>query len=127
MKWEDEELTNKIINCCVTVHKTLGSGFLEIIYHNALKIELTKQGLMYETEKEVIITYDDIKVGKHRIDLLIEGKVVIELKAVDELSNKYYAQVRSYLNALSLGTGLLVNFSMPTVDVRRVQPKRMGR
>ncbi len=120
-KWGKEDLTDKIINACIIVHKELGPGFLESIYHNALKIELEKQKIVFESEKEVRVRYCDIQVGSHKIDLLIEGDIVVELKTVEGLSKKYYAQVRSYLKALQKEVGLLVNFSDFTLDVRRVE------
>ena len=111
-KWGKEDLTDKIINACIIVHKELGPGFLESIYHNALKIELEKQKIVFESEKEVRVRYCDIQVGSHKIDLLIEGDIVVELRTVEGLSKKYYAQVRSYLKALQKEVGLLVNFQI---------------
>jgi GxxExxY protein len=120
-KWRKEHLTERIINACIEVHKELGPGFLESIYHNALMIEFEKQKLTVESEKEVKIKYCDCEVGIHRIDLFVEGEIVVELKTVDVLNKKYYAQVRSYLKALNKEVGLLVNFADFTLDVRRVE------
>ena len=123
-KWKREELTEKIINACINVHKELGPGFLESIYHNALKIELERQKLVFESEKEVKIKYRGIEVGSHRIDLFVEGEIVLELKTVEDLNKKYYAQVRSYLKAMNKEIGLLVNFADFTLDVRRVEVEK---
>ena len=123
-KWRREELTEKIINACINVHKELGPGFLESIYHNALKIELERQKLAFESEKEIEVKYLDIIVGIHRIDLLVEDEIVVELKTVEDLSKKYYAQVRSYLKAMKKEIGFLVNFADFTIDVRRVESER---
>jgi len=123
-KWRWEELTEKIINACITVHKTLGPGFLESIYHNALKIELARQKLCFESEKEIKVFYHDEAVGFHKIDLLVENEIIVELKTVEDLNKKYYAQVRSYLAALNKEVGLLVNLSGYVVDVRRVELKK---
>ncbi len=123
-KWRREELTEKIINACINVHKELGPGFLESIYHNALKIELERQKLAFESEKEIEVKYLDIIVGIHRIDLLVEDEIVVELKTVEDLNKKYYAQVRSYLKAMKKEIGLLVNFADFTIDVRRVESER---
>ena len=123
-KWRSEELTEKIINACINVHKELGPGFLESIYHNALKIELERQKLAFESEKEIEVKYLDIIVGIHRIDLLVEDEIVVELKTVEDLSKKYYAQVRSYLKAMKKEIGFLVNFADFTIDVRRVESER---
>ena len=124
-KWGKEELTDKIINACINVHKELGPGFLENIYHNALLIELKKTNLVIESEKEVRIIYCGNDVGTHKLDLLVEGEIVVELKAVEELNKKYYAQVRSYLKALKKQVGLLVNFSSYKLDVRRVELEKV--
>jgi GxxExxY protein len=124
-KWGKEELTDKIINACINVHKELGPGFLENIYHNALLVELKKTNLAIESEKEVRVTYCGKDVGTHKLDLLIEGEVVVELKTVEELNKKYYAQVRSYLKALKKQVGLLVNFSSYKLDVRRVELEKI--
>ena len=102
MKYVDEELTGKIIECIIAVHQELGPGFLESIYRRALLIEMRKQGLAAETEKEVIIYYDGQEVGRHRLDILAEERVVVELKTVESLSKAHYAQVRSYLKATVL-------------------------
>jgi len=125
-KWRKEELTEKIINACINVHKELGPGFLESIYHNALKIELERQKLIFESEKEVKVEYLGIEVGTHRIDLLVEDEIVVELKTVEDLNKKYYAQVRSYLKAMNKEIGLLVNFADFAIDVRRVELERKG-
>jgi GxxExxY protein len=123
-KWRKEDLTEKIIKCCINIHKELGSGFLESIYHNALKIELKKQELTFESEKEITVRYCGIEVGVHRIDLLVESEIVVELKTVEDLSKKYYAQVRSYLKAMNKDIGLLINFANYPLDVRRVELRR---
>jgi GxxExxY protein len=105
----------------------LGPGFLESIYHNALKIELERQKLDFESEKEVTVTYCDREVGIHKIDLFVEGEIVVELKTVEDLNKKYYAQVRLYIKALKKEVGLLINFSDFTLDVRRVELVKKSR
>ena len=121
MKYVDEELTGKIIECIIAVHQELGPGFLESIYRRALLIEMRKQGLAAETEKEVIIYYDGQEIGRHRLDILAEERVVVELKTVESLSKAHYAQVRSYLKATVLELGILVNFTGEKADFRRVE------
>jgi GxxExxY protein len=103
------------------VHKALGPGFLEIIYLNALLIELKKLGLLCESEKEIRILYEGNLVGMHKIDLLVEGEIIVELKAVEDLNKKHYAQIRSYFKALNKPLGLLVNFSGYKLDARRIE------
>ena len=93
--FENDALTRAIIDAIIRVHRQLGPGFLESIYRNALAIELGKQGLQFEPEKEVIVRYDAEPVGRHRLDLVVEGAVVVELKTVEDLSKAHYAQIRS--------------------------------
>jgi GxxExxY protein len=119
--YHDDHLTNRIIFCVIRVHQTLGPGFLEAVYRRALVIELSKHNFTIEVEKEILVYYDGQKVGRHRLDLLIEGKVIVELKAVEALSKADYAQVRSYLKAAQLNLALLVNFSSERADFRRIE------
>ncbi len=114
-------LTERIISCIIQIHQTLGPGFMEKVYRRALLLELTKQGLATETEKEVIIYYDGQQVGRHRLDLIVEGKVILELKTAERLVHAHYAQVRSYLKATGLQVGILVNFSGERADFRRIE------
>lgn len=115
-----DDLTGRIINAIITVHRTLGPGFLESIYRNSLMLELKKQDLEVEREKEIAIHYDATEVGRHRLDLLVEGQIVLELKTVEELGRAHYAQLRSYLKASNCATGLLVNFAGDKADFRRI-------
>lgn len=116
----DDELTQKIIRCIIQVHSTLGPGFLESVYRKAMLIEGKAAGLRIETEKEIAVRYQGVLVGTHRLDLLVEAKVIVELKTVEALNGVHYAQIRSYLKAADLELGLLVNFSKQRADYRRV-------
>lgn len=116
-----EDLTARIIGCIIRVHGELGPGFLESIYSNALMIEFRNVGISAEAEKEIPVFFDGEEVGRHRVDVLVESAIVLELKAVEKLHRVHYAQVRSYLNAAGLDTGLLVNFSGVKADFRRVE------
>jgi GxxExxY protein len=102
------------------VHRELGPGFLESIYEKALKIELSKRGLKFDYQREIRIEYLGVEVGTHKLDLLVENTIIVELKAVKELSDIHFAQLRSYLKAANLKVGLLLNFSKPTLEVKRV-------
>lgn len=120
IKLELEELTGKIIECAITVHKKLGPGFLESIYQTALPIELIKQGLEVETQKEIQIFYENKEIGLHRLDLLVVHQVIVELKTVKGFDDSHLAQVISYLKATGLKVGLLLNFAKATLEIRRV-------
>jgi GxxExxY protein len=118
---DERWLTEQIIARVIRVHQTLGPGFLESIYRRSLFVELRNAHLATEVEKEVEIWYEGHIVGRHRIDIIVEGLVVLELKAVESLGRHHYAQIRSYLKAARLRVGLLVNFSGSTADFRRVE------
>ena len=102
------------------MHKELGSGFLENIYEEAVKVELSRDGLDFDSQKEIRIEYSGVEVGIHRLDLLVENEIIVELKAVKELADIHFAQLRSYLKATGLKVGLLLNFSKPTLEVKRI-------
>jgi len=119
-KYEFEELSKNIIACAINVHRALGPGFLESIYEQALLIELEVNRLQFEAQKEIEITYRGLKVGTHRLDLLVEDTIIVELKAAKDMADVHLAQLRSYLKATNLKVGLLINFSKPTLEVRRV-------
>ncbi|MBI3599665.1 MAG: GxxExxY protein, partial [Nitrospinae bacterium] len=95
IEYEKDKLTELIIQSIIRVHQILGPGFLESIYRKALMIELRKQGLNVETEKEAVVYYEAEEVGRHRLDIVVGDRVIIELKTVEELSKAHYAQVRS--------------------------------
>ncbi len=122
-KYEAEELTRVVIEAIIRVHQTLGPGFLESIYRNALVLELAGRGLNVENERQIVIHYEDKPVGRHVLDVVVNGAVVLELKAVEELCPAHYAQLRSYLKASKIKTGLLVNFGGEKADFRRVELK----
>lgn len=115
-----EELTGRIIACAIEVHKTLGPGFLESMYEMALTIELRRAGLHVEQQKTLPITYRDTPIGEHRLDLLVENKIVVELKAISALEDIHFAIVRSYLKAAGLEHGLLFNFASIPLTIKRV-------
>ena len=117
---EHEELTGNIIAAAIEVHRRLGPGFIESVYENALVIELKKRCLRVDQQKEIVITYDGFEVGKHRLDLLVENTIIVELKAVRNLEDIYFAIVKSYLRATGKEHGLLLNFSKTTLEVKRV-------
>jgi len=116
-----DALTYGIIEAVIKVHAVLGRGFVESVHHRALAIELRKRALAVEHEVEVEIEYDGHVVGRHRLDLVVDRRVIVELKTVEELGRPHYAQVRSYLRATGLPVALLVNFSKEKADYRRIE------
>lgn len=116
---ESAELTEKIIGCSYRVYNTLGSGFLESVYEKSLILEAEKSGLTVESQKAVNVYYDEQIVGSFIIDLFVNGKVVVELKAVKSLSVAHEVQLVNYLAATKIPVGLLINFSESKVEVKR--------
>jgi GxxExxY protein len=120
MALEYEALTEQIIGAAIEVHRRLGPGFLESVYEKALIVELKKRGLAVQDQLELLINYDGIEVGCHRLDLLVEETIVVELKAFKNLEDVHFAIVRSYLKAVGKKHGLLLNFAKVTLEVKRV-------
>jgi GxxExxY protein len=98
----------------------LGPGFLESIYENAVVIELGKRNLQVGQQREVVVKYDEVEIGKHRLDLFVGNTIVVELKAAKNIQDIHFAIVKSYLKALGKEHGLLINFSKPVSEVKRV-------
>ncbi|AFY31518.1 GxxExxY protein [Calothrix sp. PCC 7507] len=117
---ELNQLTEMIIGCAFKVGNTLGVGFLERVYENALVHELGKTGLRVEQQKPLQVWYDGIVVGNYQADLLVEEAVIVELKAVTALDSRHFAQCMNYLKATGLTLGLVINFGNPKVEVKRV-------
>lgn len=114
------ELTGKIIGCAMEVHKILGNGFQEVIYQRALAIEMERQGLEFSREHEMEIFYKGIQIGTRRVDFFVEGKIMVEIKAVIELEDVHLAQAINYLEAYGLDIGLLINFGNTSLQFKRV-------
>ncbi len=112
-------LTSQIIGACIQVHKTLGPGYMEVIYQRALAKELWKLQLEHAREQWLDIYYDNAVVGKKRVDFLIGG-VIVELKAKTELLNQDFIQTLSYLKASRYTLALLVNFGSSRIQVKRL-------
>ncbi|MCK5559697.1 MAG: GxxExxY protein [Thermoplasmata archaeon] len=114
------DLTEKIIGAAIEVQKILGSGFLESIYQKSLEKELTLQNIPFKSQSSIDVYYKNALVGTHVPDLIVDDNVVIELKAVKEINDVMRAQVMSYLYATGYQVGLIINFSKPVIDVKRV-------
>ena len=117
---EINQLTEKIIACVYRVSNTLGSGFLEKVYENALAIELRNNGLKVEQQHPFKVYYDGQAVGDFAADLLVESCVIVELKAVRTFDDFHSAQCLNYLKATSLKLCLLVNLGRPRVEIKRL-------
>ena len=113
-----QKLTAKIIECAFKVHNTLGFGFLEVIYQNALLIELLKAGLQAEKERKIQVYYETQLVGDFMADIIVENKVILELKSVKDLHPAHEAQLTNYLKATGIEVGLLINFG-EKVEIKR--------
>ncbi|MBM4273748.1 MAG: GxxExxY protein [Deltaproteobacteria bacterium] len=115
-----DKITEKTIGCIFKVSNTLGCGFLEKVYENALVIELQKNGLKVKQQYGIQVEYDGMVIGEFAADLLVEDAVIIELKAVKNLDEVHQAQCMNYLKATGLTVCLLVNFGKPKADIKRI-------
>jgi GxxExxY protein len=120
MGHEFEELSGKILEAAVAVHRALGAGFLESVYQKAMEVALLHRGLPFQRQKEIHIFFEEEDVGLHRLDLVVGNEIVVELKAVKALDDVHFAQLRSYLKATNLHVGLLPNFNSPTLVIKRI-------
>jgi GxxExxY protein len=116
----DDPYSHRVIGAAIEVHRRLGPGFLESVYQKALLCELTLLKIGWASEVEVPILYRGAVVGRHRLDLIVAGMLVVELKAVSKLDVIHFAQVRSYLAATGIRVGLLLNFDQTRLTIRRV-------
>lgn len=113
-------ITEKIIGCAMKVHNTLGNGFQEVIYQRALAIELGKAGMEFGREVERQIYYEGEEIGTRRVDFLVGGKILVDLKALTQLEDVHIAQVLNYLEAFDLEIGLLINFGAKKLEFKRL-------
>ena len=114
------DLTDRILGAAIYVHRYLGPGFLEKIYENALCLEFSKRKIIFSQQVPIFVRYEGDPVGMHRLDLLIENKIVVEIKACREIEEIHFATVLSYLKATQLEAGLILNYFSPTLKIRRV-------
>jgi GxxExxY protein len=116
----DDNLSELVIGCAFTVANTLGVGFLEKVYENALAHEMRTRGLTVVQQRSIVVTYNDIVVGEYITDLLVEDRIMIELKVVKALSDQHVAQCMNYLRATGKSLCLLFNFGRSRIELRRV-------
>lgn len=115
-----KQLTERVIQCAFAVSNTLGCGFLEKVYENALAHELRKAGLQVQQQYGITVYYDGVAVGEYTADLLVEGVLLLELKAIKDLDDIHLAQCLNYLKATNLRLCLLMNFAKPKIEIRRI-------
>jgi GxxExxY protein len=113
-------ITEKIIGCAMKVHNSLGNGFQEVIYQRALAIEMGKTGVEFTREVEMPIHYEGQEIGTRRADFLVDGKIMVELKAITILEDVHLAQALNYLEAYALEIGLLINFGSKKLEFKRL-------
>ena len=113
-------LSDRILQCALRVHNTLGAGFLEKVYENALLHDLRKSGFSVEQQKRLQVFYDGILVGDYVADLIAEGKILLELKTVRAFTDEHSAVCMNYLRATNIPVCLLLNFAAPRLGIKRI-------
>ena len=116
---EHEELTEKIIGSAYNVYNKMGFGFLESVYEKCLLIELGKNGLKVESQKPIIVKYDNEVVGEFKADVIVEDTIILELKSVKQVTQAHEVQLVNYLVATGKPVGLILNFGEQKVEVKR--------
>jgi len=113
------ELTGKILEACFEVSNELGVGFIESVYEKALQVALLQKGIAVERQIPLHVSFRGVMVGDFTADLIVEGKVLLELKVTDVLSNQHFAQLLNYLKTTGIGVGMAINFGTPKIQFRR--------
>ncbi len=114
-----DQLITEVIECAKRIRRQLGPGFLEKVYKNAMVVELRKLKLNFETEKLIQVLYDGIVVGEYRTDIIVEGRLILELKATQDLSIANEVQLVNYLTSIQIDDGLLINFGADKLQFKR--------
>lgn len=117
---DTDKVTETIIGCAMKVSNTLGVGFLGKVYENALAVELRKAGLIAEQQKQIFVFYDGVIVGDYNADILVNGLVILELKAAKFIDDIHKAQLLNYLKATGVRVGLILNFGTPKLGIKRM-------
>ncbi|MBF0549141.1 MAG: GxxExxY protein [Deltaproteobacteria bacterium] len=123
-QYPHSELTGKVIGCAMEVHRVLGQGFQEVIYQRALAIEMSKLNIGFSREHKMNIPYKGENIGTRRVDFLVEGQIMVEIKAMVQLEDVHLAQAINYLEASGLKIGLLINFGAASLQFKRVMNSR---
>lgn len=119
-KLKDEELSQKVIGAAIEVHRALGPGFLESFYEEALSLELTARSIPFERQFPVSVFYRNQEIAQHRLDLFVDKRLVVELKAISEVDSIHFSTVRSYVKACNASSGIILNFSSMPLSIKRV-------
>jgi GxxExxY protein len=122
--YKHADLTHAVIGAAMEVHSYLGNGFQELIYQRALAIELGIRKLNFTREQEMAVLYKNVEVGTRRVDFFVEGKIMVELKAIIQLEDVHLAQALNYLEAYNIETGLLINFGARSLQYKRLLNKK---
>ncbi len=122
----NRDLSGRVIDAAIRVHRALGPGFLESVYEAALCVELGAQGIAFERQKVVKLLYRDVEVGEHRLDILVEGKLLVELKAVSAIEDIFFVVGRSQMKAAKIADGIILNFHSMPLTVRRIAPENIS-
>lgn len=114
-----KDLSYEVMAAAFEVQNTLGTGFLEKVYENALAVELSRRGLQVEVQKGIEVIYKDVSVGSYFADMLVDGELIIELKASESITKVNEAQILNYLKATGIKLGLLINFGKTRLEYKR--------
>lgn len=120
-----KDLSGRVIEAAINVHKALGPGFLEAVYETALCVELEAMGIAFERQKIIKLHYRGTEVGQHRLDILVDRKLLVELKAVRELEDIFFVIGRSQMKAAGIADGLILNFYAMPLTIRRIAPEHV--
>ncbi len=118
----NKELSSRMIEAAIAVHTAPGPGFIESVYESALGVELAARGIRFERQKIIRILHRNVEVGEHRLDLLVEGCLLVELKAARDLEDIFYAIGRSQMKAAGIRDGLILNFASMPLTIKRIGP-----
>jgi len=122
----NKDLSGRVIDAAIRVHKALGPGFLEAVYESALCVELRAMDIAFERQKVIKLFYREVEVGEHRLDILVEGRLLVELKAVRALEDIFFVIGRSQMKAAGIIDGLILNFQSMPLTIRRIAPEQSG-
>ena len=117
---QQQTISERVIGCAYEVSNSLGAGFLEAVYENALCLELEVRGIAFEKQKPVSVSYREQTVGHYVADLVVENRLLVELKALPGVTRQHEAQLMNYLRATGIRVGLLLNFGTPKLGIRRI-------